>query len=318
MTPQTVRLRTLGCGEYCVVAGEENIGVVVLSPSLNNQNNVSSEESKTEIVNVDFDRNDDVKFQCQQDDPSSAAAAAKQNNTVAGGPLNQIAVLLETAMVLSNNDIDLTHLLSACWEMEALMRSTGNLPVAIDFRQNLCKVQAVINQAPHGGCALTTVSALLEYEKTVLRSHSTSADGGKIVAIADPSAAMGLLWVRRNLAFQLRMYRNVLTHNMRPPQAAQLAHARELEPYVSKLHCRMFQLGLRMTVPRTARGLLTSLSCAASPATAAASPTATTPSTLFTATDEAAARQTVETYLLSLRPLLTRWEQVFAERGYFE
>ena len=77
------------------------------------------------------------------------------------------------------------------------------------------------------------------FERTNTLRHSSG-------RIKDPSAAMGLLWIRRNLAFQYQHYCNMFQMGLEPPEAALAAYHSELEPY---LHGRALRLAQTMCAP---------------------------------------------------------------------
>lgn len=148
------------------------------------------------------------------------------------------------------DDMQIETLLTACWSFENRMRSYGLTNVANDFRQNIQKVRAVLDTAPQ---QQHTLMSLLAYEKsTGCHDHS-----GRI---QDPSAAMGLLWIRRNIALQYRSYFYMFggsADTMAPPEAALAAYHSELEPYLRSLVLRkLIALHLRCTTPRSRQLLL--------------------------------------------------------------
>jgi len=136
-------------------------------------------------------------------------------------------VVRSFAKVYDGRRIDTELLLEACRALLDLIRGAGSAALRLasrDLESNLRKVEASFNDAPHEGRCL---SSLLESEK-VRGLH----DGNEL---REDSAAMGLLWIRRSLAFQSHMYYHSLVlsrgRGKHPRDAASESYDRHLSPY---------------------------------------------------------------------------------------
>lgn len=138
-------------------------------------------------------------------------------------------------------EIETDKLIEACRELKASMIAVGQDRNAAEIDRNLQKVEALRRMAPPG--RRETLRALLEYEKE-LGVHNQ--DG----RLKDPSGAMGLLWIRRSLAFQERMYTYILDKPVAPANEAALKAYREtLEPYHGRALQLVYSMALKNTTP---------------------------------------------------------------------
>jgi hypothetical protein len=80
-------------------------------------------------------------------------------------------------------------------QIRILLKDRGEGQITVDTEGNIEKVLALYYQLQTPPHQRKTVSALLEYEKTmgIHRPHGT---------LKDPSAAAGILWIGRSLLFQ--------------------------------------------------------------------------------------------------------------------
>jgi hypothetical protein len=93
--------------------------------------------------------------------------------------------------------------------------------VAKDLEGNLAKVQTLFDESPR---ECETLRSLLEHERQ-LDIH----DGN---VLQDPSAAIGLLWIRRSLAFQSHLFEALCpSDGQHPKDAAYEAYGVHLSPY---------------------------------------------------------------------------------------
>jgi hypothetical protein len=138
------------------------------------------------------------------------------------------------------SDIDTLRLLQACRRFESLMKDIGERQVAKDMEGNIEKVLARYQQTPPH--RRRTVSALLEYEKAmgIHGPHGT---------LKDPSAAVGVLWIRRSLSFQSRVYKSLLEPGMAPKDATLAAYRSELQPYHGWALQQLYKLSLQYATP---------------------------------------------------------------------
>ena len=108
-------------------------------------------------------------------------------------------------------EIETEKLLKAIRKLKESMNAVGQDRNAAEIERNLQKIQSLYRIAPKS--RRETLRSLLEYEKE-LGVHGP--DG----RLKDPSGAMGLLWIRRSLEFQERMYSLILDNAMKTNEAA--------------------------------------------------------------------------------------------------
>lgn len=180
----------------------------VTSPSSTMETLESSPPSTT----AGEDENSNSKYP-NSIDHGDNRSSNKNNNSI----INKI-----TINNLDINDIDINSLLQACHAHINLLRSVGGSIlslVANDLENNLNKVQTVVNAASSSSsspssssennsnnnhddddnCCIWTLRSILVYEKNI----TPHVHHGNI--LGETSAAMGLLWIRRSLAFQLHL-----------------------------------------------------------------------------------------------------------------
>lgn len=123
--------------------------------------------------------------------------------------------------VFHGDKIDTVRLLKACRAHIELLTVGGAALclVSKDMQCNIEKVEAFFKKAPENCQNLTS---LLEHEK------STGIHNGTI--LDDSSAAVGLLWIRRSLAFQIQLFESVVREE-EPKDAAFEAYEKQLSPY---------------------------------------------------------------------------------------
>jgi len=97
-----------------------------------------------------------------------------------------------------------------------------------------------------------TMASLLKYEKD-LGVHAAPGN------LSDTSAAMALLWIRRNLSFQQHLYSSVL-NGKAPKEAAVEAYHNELEPFHGWALRKISTLALEATSLEAKHDLLAQLS----------------------------------------------------------
>lgn len=143
----------------------------------------------------------------------------------------------------TNSKIDTAQLLKACRSHLTLMKSAGSSLrlVAKDLESNLNKAEKLYKsnteQCRH-------LSALLELERG-MNIH----DGN---VLKDPSAAMGLLWIRRSLAFQADLYSSLLSNGIHPKDAAMNAYTKHLKPFHGWALGKLFSASLTQMPEREA------------------------------------------------------------------
>jgi len=147
-------------------------------------------------------------------------------------------------------EIDTAQLLEALRQAEATLRRAGQHTNAKDLSNNIKKIEAAYSQAPMG--VRETMASLLQYEKD-LGVHEAPGN------LSDKSAAMALLWVRRNIAFQHHLYSSVL-NGKAPKEAAVEAYHNELEPFHGWTLRKISTVALKATSLEAKRDLLAQLS----------------------------------------------------------
>ena len=132
-------------------------------------------------------------------------------------------VIRAFAKVFDGREIDTAKLLKALKAHLELMRSGGAAMclVAKDFEYNVLKVATLYKKSPK---ECKTLASMLELER-----ESGIHDGN---ILQEASAAMGLLWIRRSLAFQLELYASLIPSDGDEPKAAAYdAYQNTLSPY---------------------------------------------------------------------------------------
>ena len=124
--------------------------------------------------------------------------------------------------VLRGNEVDTAQLLKACKAHLAFMKSGGSSLrlVAKDLESNVQKAERVYKKSGKDGRCL---SSLLQCER-----ESGIHNGDEL---HEKSAAMGLLWIRRSLAFQLDLYSSLVHGQVHPREAAYHAYTKHLSPF---------------------------------------------------------------------------------------
>lgn len=132
-------------------------------------------------------------------------------------------VIRTFAKVFDGSEIDTSRLLKACRAHLELMKSGGAAMclVAKDLESNLHKAESLFKKSPK---KCKTLASLLELER--------KSDIHKGNELQDPSAAMGLLWIRRSLAFQSHLFESLISKDgQHPKDAAYEAYNEHLSPY---------------------------------------------------------------------------------------
>mmetsp|Transcript_21390 Transcript_21390/g.46444 ORF Transcript_21390/g.46444 Transcript_21390/m.46444 type:complete len:269 (-) Transcript_21390:163-969(-) len=132
-------------------------------------------------------------------------------------------VIRTFAKVFDGSEIDTSRLLRACRAHLELMKSGGAAMclVAKDLESNLHKAEALFKKSPK---ECKTLASLLELER------KGDIHNGNV--LSDPSAAMGLLWIRRSLAFQSHLFESLMSPDgQHPKDAAYQAYNKHLSPY---------------------------------------------------------------------------------------
>mmetsp|Transcript_34611 Transcript_34611/g.74823 ORF Transcript_34611/g.74823 Transcript_34611/m.74823 type:complete len:281 (+) Transcript_34611:290-1132(+) len=140
--------------------------------------------------------------------------------------LDQVTRSFAAVLLDDGKEIDTRLLIKACRALLDLIRSTGAASLRLaakDFESNLRKVERLFEESP---VECRTLASLLELER-----ERDIHDGN---VLRDPSAAIGLLWIRRSLAFQSHLYYESLVrsdHGKHPKEVAREAYDEHLSPY---------------------------------------------------------------------------------------
>jgi Glycolipid transfer protein (GLTP) len=160
-------------------------------------------------------------------------------------------VLVESAAKTTNANasprIDVSRLIRAAEHYTAEMRRIGQKQSASDMEKNVRKAKDLMRASPHH--THHDMRALLEHE-TSTGIHQPHGH------ISDPSGAVGLLWIRRSLSYQHRMFDLVLNHHATPPDAAAQAYRSELQPYHGWALQKLYTLAMSSMTPGTTEELL--------------------------------------------------------------
>jgi hypothetical protein len=168
----------------------------------------------------------------QKQHASSSSTLLDSIKTQVGTVADAFAPLLQPQQQQHANDmappdIRIPQLLKACRTFQQQMERVGQARSSRDLSANIRKVQVLYDQAPHDH--RDSMTRLLHYEKS-LNIHPRESN-----VLKDPSAAIGLLWIRRSIAFQTHWYQQLLAaddpHSIDVTEAAKQAYRRELQPF---------------------------------------------------------------------------------------
>ena len=145
---------------------------------------------------------------------------------------------------LKGDEVDTAQLIEACKAHLVFMKNGGNSLrlVAKDLESNLQKAEKPFQKSPKQG---KTLSSLLERER-----EAGIHKGSKL---KEQSAAMGLLWIRRSLAFQLELYASLIDQDgPHPRDAAYEAYVKHLSPFHGWTLRKLFPASLSQIPDRQA------------------------------------------------------------------
>ena len=153
--------------------------------------------------------------------PKFPPFAGRRRRGLKSSKLDEVCHTFSTVL-RSGDEVDTAQLLRACRAHVDLMKTGGPSLrlVARDLESNVKKAEEAFRQSPRDGQRLST---LLERERG-RGVHKGS-------ELHERSAAMGLLWIRRSLAFQLDLYACLASGDGHPRDAAYGAYERHLAPY---------------------------------------------------------------------------------------
>lgn len=225
----------------------------------------------------------------------------QEGTTTVATPTTPMGELAAFFAQIDPHVLEMKPLLQAILQFEIVMRAVGQTQSAKDLHSNIRKVQEVYKRAPveHR----QSMRTLLQFEQTALKAH----DGLPPNRLKDPSAAMGLLWIRRSLAFNYRLYSRVIQdgRSAEPVQAALEAYQTELEPFHGWALRRLYTLGIQAATPPR-RELL---------ATLAGRLGKNKHKVFLTPNEEKALLNDLERLVQTWGPLLDQWQDTFEELG---
>eukprot|EP00566_Odontella_aurita_P000569 CAMPEP_0113564148 /NCGR_PEP_ID=MMETSP0015_2-20120614/21455_1 /TAXON_ID=2838 /ORGANISM="Odontella" /LENGTH=238 /DNA_ID=CAMNT_0000466191 /DNA_START=428 /DNA_END=1144 /DNA_ORIENTATION=+ /assembly_acc=CAM_ASM_000160 len=184
--------------------------------------------------------------------------------------------------------VNVAHLLEACRNYAEIMRQMGQYAVARDMENNIRKAQEFFAEAPFD--QRRTLSSLLEIE----RASGIHRPGG---VLYDRSAATGLLWLRRSLAFQNDMY-SALLEARDPTEAAMEAYESNMQPYHGWALRKIFTAKFSSLMPPR-KDMLATLGGFGFDE--------------FGEEEEEATLQDLKDLVLVWRPIISHWRQTFEE-----
>jgi hypothetical protein len=128
------------------------------------------------------------------------------------------------ATMSQDNHIPVEPLLNACHTLLKVMQQTGPKALSRDFANNIKKIESA-----HLPTKTRTVFSLLQHE----RDNGIHSEGNESsLYLREQSGAMGLLWIRRTLAFQSDFYEQLIhDDNADPIDAIHHAYQQQLKPY---------------------------------------------------------------------------------------
>ncbi|KAL9186121.1 hypothetical protein ACHAXT_005359 [Thalassiosira profunda] len=153
-------------------------------------------------------------------------------------------VLKAFKSVLNGSEVDMAQLLKACRAHLLLMKSGGTVlrVIAKDLEGNIDKAETMFKKLRKEDRRY--LASLLEVERASGIHEGNS--------LQSESAAAGLLWIRRSLAFQLDLYASLIPANGRHPKdAAMDAYYKTLSPYHGWMLQKAFPLSFSSMPDRT-------------------------------------------------------------------
>ena len=194
--------------------------------------------------------------------------------------------------------IDLPSLLKACHRFEKAMVAVGQSVAAKDLRNNIAKTEAFYHQLQkqehHKHIHDMRTVLALEKEQGI---HRYGPNG--LSLLVDPSCAMGLLWIRRSIAFQFRFFQKLLdAPQLDSKNAALLAYQETLQAYHGWALQKMYVLAVKSATPPR-REVLARFGGFELPQ--------------FGAEQEEAVVRDMWELLALWEPLIARWQDIFRE-----
>ena len=148
-----------------------------------------------------------------------------------------------------NESINTAQLLKACRAHLTLMQSGGPALrlVAKDMETNLLKAETLFWSLSSSSSSSSPSNKKRENLASLLQTEIENGVHQEENVLEESSAAMGLLWIRRSLAFQLELYASLSSSGssgVHPTEAALHAYNKTLSPYHGWLLQKVFPLSL--------------------------------------------------------------------------
>lgn len=179
---------------------------------------------------------------------ASRTSPRARNRTEGAVPLVERVLRTNAATfsgaLLGEDDVDLAEFMRGCREFrDTILAKMGSFttPAAKQVSDNLAKIETIYALQPE---RFRSMRAILEEEVTS-QMHSRMRASG----LADPSAAMGLLWARRGLQYWIVLFRPLLDGTGGPPgyHEAMAAYEQTIGPYNGWVMRNMVSMTARVT-----------------------------------------------------------------------
>jgi hypothetical protein len=192
-------------------------------------------------------------------------------------------------------DVHVGSLLTACTQLEQIMRNAGLSQIANDIAGNIKKIRNVYDQFPKD--QRDSIAAIIQYEMDA-GVHSDDRRHLK-----ENSAAMGFIWLGRIINYQYDMFSHMLNHDDADPyEAARLAYERNLKPHLSWTLQKVCQAAMNMLKPVKKSMIYSRIGGFDY-----------NNNNDFDVQGEEATKRDLRRVLGAWEPMLFRWKQIFAE-----
>jgi hypothetical protein len=191
-------------------------------------------------------------------------------------------------------DVHVGSLLTACTQLEQIMRKAGLSQIANDMAGNIKKIRNVYDQFPKD--QRDSIAAIVRYEMDA-GVHTDRRH------LKENSAAMGLLWLGRIINYQYDMFSHMLNHDdAEPYEAARLAYERNLKSHLSWTLQKVCQAAMNMLKPVKKSMIYSRIGGLDY-----------NNNNDFDGQGEEATKRDLRRVLGTWEPMLFRWKQIFAE-----
>mmetsp|Transcript_96881 Transcript_96881/g.145125 ORF Transcript_96881/g.145125 Transcript_96881/m.145125 type:complete len:406 (-) Transcript_96881:125-1342(-) len=225
------------------------------------------------------------------------AASSRNNNN-----FNKKKSSSKSAVVA--DDIHVGRLLLACKQLETAIRQIGFSQSANDIVGNIQKIRKVYDKLPHDDHRRDSMKYILRHELDsgihTNRNNNNSQSGGGNHFVED-SAAMGFLWLARNINYQCDMFDYMLSDdNVEPYEAASFAYERSLRPHLPWALQKLGRAALMALKPMKRVTILSRIGGFENGG-------------FVGSLEERATKRDMQSVLDRWRPLLDSWRRVFSD-----